>query len=103
MCSPYIIPNTKSASGSMWIIGHSVCIEVVFTKYCCFIRFCDKQAMPKHNKQQEGSTRSTFVPDKNNIKGNKEHEQAASSPSLYQVWSNFVKALDKNGAGFQHL
>ena len=60
-------------------------MQAGFTKYCYFLCLWDSRAVSQHYKQKDWGSRSTFV------------------PGEHSLMKNFVKALHKNGAAFQHL
>ena len=64
-------------------------MQAGFTKYYCFLCLWDSRAVSQHYKQKDWGSRSTFVPGEHSLK----------------AWfdEDFVKALHKNGAAFQHL
>ena len=78
-----------------------------FTKYCCFLCLCDSRAVSQHYKQKDWKSRSTFVPGEHSLKDNPlVNMNKVLLPPLHiklGLMKNFVKALHKNGAAFQHL
>ena len=82
-------------------------MQADFTKYCCFLCLWDSRAVSQHYKQREWGTRSTFVPGDNSLKEKPLVDMnKAFLPPLYiklSLMKNFMKALHKNGAAFQHL
>ena len=83
-------------------------IQAGFTKYCCFLCLWDSQAVSQHYKQKDwGGSRSTFVPGKHSLKENPLVDMNKMLlPPLHiklGLMKNFVKALHKNGAAFQHF
>ena len=77
-------------------------MQQYFTKYCCFLGLWDSRAVSQHYKQKDWGSRSTFVPGEHSLKEN----PLVLLPPLHiklGLMKNFVKALHKNGAAFQHL
>ena len=76
-------------------------------KYCRFLCLWDGRAVSQHYKQKDWGSRSTFVPDKHTRKENPLVDMnKVLLPHLHiqlGLMKNFVKALQKNGAAFQHL
>ena len=73
-------------------------MQVGFTKYCCFLCLWDSRAVSQHYKQNDWGSRSTFVPGKHSLKENPLVDMnKVPLPPLH------IKALNKNGAAFQHL
>ena len=67
-----------------------------FTKYCCFLLLWDSRAVSQHYEQKDWGSRNTFVPGEHSLKQKPLHIKLG-------LMENFVKALHKNGADFQHL
>ena len=82
-------------------------MQVGFTKYCCFLCLWDSRAVSQHYKQKDWGSRSTFVPGEHSLKGNPlvDMNKVLLPPLHIKLgfMKNFVKALHKNGATFQHL
>ena len=82
-------------------------LQVGFTQYCCFICLWDSRAVSQHYKQKDWGSRSTFVPGEHSLKENPLVDMnKVLLPPLHiklGLMKNFVKALHKNGAAFQHL
>ena len=78
-----------------------------FTKYCCFLCLWDSRTVSQHYKQKDWGYRSTFVPGEHSLKENPLVDMnKVLLPPLHiklGLMKNFVKALHKNGAAFQHL
>ena len=78
-----------------------------FTKYCCFLCLWDSWSVSQHYKQKDWGSRSTFVPGEHSLKENPLVDMnKVHLPPLHillGLMKNFVKALHKNGAAFQHL
>ena len=95
-----------SLCGDLKVIG-LMGMQVGFTKYCCFLCLWDSQAVSQHYKQKDWGSRSTFVPGKHSLKENPLVDMnKVLLPPLHiklGLMKNFVKALHKNGAAFQHL
>ena len=83
-------------------------MQAGFTKYCCFLCLWDSKAVSQHYKQKDwGGSRNTFVPGEHSLK---ENPLVGMNKLLFPplhiklgLMKNFVKALHKNGAAFQHL
>ena len=79
-------------------------MQAGFTKYCCFLCLW---AISQHYKQKDLGSRSPFVPDEHSLKENPLVDiNKVLLPPLHiklGLMKNFVKALHKNGAAFQHL
>ena len=82
-------------------------MQVCFPNYCCFFFLLDSRAVSEHNKQKDWGSRSTFVPGEHSLKENSlVGMNKVLLPPLHiklGLMKNFVKALHKNGAAFQHL
>ena len=82
-------------------------MQAGFTKYCCFLCLRDSRAVSQHYKQKDWGSRSTFVPGEHSLKENPLVDMnKVLLPPLHiklGLMKNFVKALHKNGAAFQHL
>ena len=76
-------------------------------KYCCFLYLWDIRAVSQHYKQKDWGSRSTFVPGEHSLKENPLVDMnKVLLPPLHiklGLMKNFVKALHKNGAAFQHF
>ena len=73
-------------------------MQAGFTKYCCFPYLWDSRAVSQDYKQKDWGSRSTFVPGEHSLK-----ENPLVDMNKLGLMKNFVKALHKNGAAFQHL
>jgi len=89
------------------VVGILLGMQSGYTKYCCFLCEWDSRARDKHYKQKVWGKRTKFVPGLKNVSRiplvdpNK-----IFLPPLHiklGLMKNFVKALDKSGAGFKHL
>ena len=82
-------------------------MQAGFTKYSCFLCLWDSRAVSQHYKQKDWGSRSTFVPGEHSLKENTLVDMSkVLLPPLHiklGLMKNFVKALHKNGASFQHL
>ena len=82
-------------------------MQAGFTKYCGFLCLWDSRAVSQHYKQKDWGSRSTFVPGEHSLKENPLVDMnKVFLPPLHiklGLMKNFVKALHKNGAAFQHL
>ena len=82
-------------------------MQAGFTKYCCFLCLLDSRAVSPHYKQKDLGSRSTFVSGEHSLKENPLVDMnKVLLPPLHiklGLMKNFVKALHKNGAAFQHL
>ena len=82
-------------------------MQAGFTKYCCFLCLWDSRSVSKHYKQKDWGSGSTFVPGEHSLKENPLVDMnKVLLPPLHiklGLMKNFVKALHKNGAAFQHL
>ena len=82
-------------------------MQAGFTKNCCFLCLWDCRAVSQHYNQKDWGSRSTFVPDEHSLKENPLVDMnKVLLPPLHiklGLMKNFVKALHKNGAAFQHL
>ena len=82
-------------------------MQAGFTKYCCFLCLWDSRAVSQHYKQKDWGSRSTFVPGEHSLKENLLVDMNKVLFPLLHIklglMKNFVKALHKNGAAFQHL
>ena len=81
-------------------------MQAGFTKYCCFLCLFDRRAVSQYYKQKDWGSRITFVPGEHSRKENPLVDMnKVLLPPLHIKFGlmNFVKALHKNGAAFQHL
>ena len=82
-------------------------MQAGFTKYCCFLCLWDSRAVSQHYKQKDWGSTSTFVPGEHSLKENPlvGMNKVLLPPFHIKLglMKNFVKALHKNGAAFQHL
>ena len=82
-------------------------MQAGFTKYCCFLCLWDSRAVSQHYKQKDWGSRSTLAPGENSVKENRLVDMNKVLLFLLRIklglMKNFVKALHKNGAAFQHL
>ena len=96
-----------SLCGDLKVIGLLMSMQAGFTKYCCFLCLWDSRAVSQHYKQTDWGSRSTFVPGEHSLKENPLVDMnKVLLPPLHiklGLMKNFVKALHKNGAAFQHL
>ena len=92
--------------GDLKVIG-LMGMQAGFTKYSCFLCLWDSRAVSQHYKQKDWGSRSTFVPGEHSLKENPLVDMnKVLLPPLHiklGLMKNFVKALHKNGATFQHL
>ena len=96
-----------SLCGDLKVIGLLMGLQAGFTKYCCFLCHWDSRAVSQHYKQKDWGSRSTFVPGKQSLKENPLVDMNKVLPPPLHIklglMKNFMKALHKNGAAFQHL
>ena len=96
-----------SLCGDFKVIGLLMGMQADFTKYCYFLCLWDSRAVSQHYKQKDCRSRSTSVPGEHSLKENPLVEMnKVLLPTLHinlVLMKNFVKALHKNGAAFQHL
>ena len=82
-------------------------MQAGFTKYSCFLCLWDSWAVSQHYKQKDSGSRNTSVPGEHSLKENPLVDMnKVLLPPLHiklGLMKNFVKALHKNGAAFQHL
>ena len=82
-------------------------MQAGFIKYSCFLCLWDSRAVSPHYKQKDWGSRSTFVPGEHSLKENPLVDMnKVFLPPLHiklGLMKNFMKALHKNGAAFQHL
>ena len=82
-------------------------MQAGFTRYYCFLCHWDSQAVSQHYKQKDWGSRSTFVPGEHSLKENPLVDMyKVLLPPIHiklGLMDNFVKALHKNCAAFQHL
>lgn len=78
-----------------------------FTKYCCFLCMWDSRATDKHYLIKDWPKRTEFLCGKSNVKYLPLIDpKDVILPPLHiklGLMKNFVKAMDKNGAGFLYL
>ena len=96
-----------SLCGVLKVSGLLMGIQAGCTKYCCFLCLWDSLAVSQHYKQKDWGSRSTFVPGEHSLKENPlvDMNKVLLSPLHIKLGllKNFVKALHKNSAAFQHL
>ena len=82
-------------------------MQAGFIKYCCFLCLWDSWAVSQHYKQKDWGSRSAFVPGEHSLKENPlvDMNKVLLPPFHIKLglMKNFLKALHKNGAAFQHL
>ena len=82
-------------------------MQADFTEYRCFLCLWDSLAVSQHYKQKDWGSISTFVPGEHSLKENLLVDtNKVLLPPLHSklgLMKNFLKALHKNGAAFQHL
>ena len=82
-------------------------MQVGFTKYCYFLCLWDSRAVSQHYNQKDWGSRITFFPGEPRLKENHLVDMnKVLLPPLHIklcLLENFVKALHKDGAAFQHL
>ena len=81
-------------------------IQAGFTKYCCFLCLWDSRAVSQYYKQKDWESRGIFVPGEHSLKENPLVGMNKALLPLHinlGLMKNFVKALHKYGAAFQHL
>ena len=92
-----------SLCGDLKVIGLLMGMQAGFTKYCCFLCLWDSRAVS----QQDWGSRSTFVPGEHSLKENPLVDTNKVLLPLLHIklglMKNFMKALHKNCAAFQHL
>ena len=82
-------------------------LQAGYTKFCCFLCEWDSRSRDQHYIKRDWPVRQALVPGSKNVK----HEQLVDSeknllPPLHiklGLMKNFVKAMDKNGEGFQYI
>ncbi|KAF2343898.1 hypothetical protein FHG87_025346 [Trinorchestia longiramus] len=93
--------------GDLKVIGLLMDMQAVFTKYCCFLCLWDNRAVSQHYKQKDWGSRSTLVPGEHRVEENPLVDMnKVFLPSLHiklDLMKIVEKAMDKNGAAFQHL
>ena len=96
-----------SLCGDLKVIGLLMGMQAGFTKYRCFLCLRDSRAVFQHYKQKDWGSRSTFAPGEHSLKENPLVDMnKVLLPPLHiklGLMKNFVKALHKNGAAFEHL
>ena len=97
----------RNLCGDLNVIGLLMGMQTGFTNYRCFLCLWDSQAVSQHYKQKDWGSRSTFVLGEHSLKENPLVDMnKVLLPPLHiklGLMKNFVKALHKNGAAFQHL
>jgi len=82
-------------------------LQLGYTKFCCLLCEWDSRDKKNHYIKWEWSKHESLTPEQKNVV----HPSLVNSdiiilPSLHKklgLFKNFVKALDKNGAGFHYL
>ena len=96
-----------SLCGDLKVIGLLMGIQAGFTKCCCFLCLWYNRAVSQHYKQKDWGPRITFVPGEHSLKENPlvDMNKVLLPPLNIKIglMKNFVKALHKNGAAFQHF
>jgi hypothetical protein len=54
--------------GDLKVIGLLLGLQMVYTKYCCFLCLWDHQATKRHYTVKDWPAREDFVPRKHNVK-----------------------------------
>ena len=82
-------------------------MQASFTKCYCFLCLWDSRAVSQQYKKKDWGSRSSFVPGEHSLKKNPlvDMKKVLLSPLhiKFGLMKNFMKALHKNGAAFQHL
>ena len=82
-------------------------MQTGFTTYCCFFCLRDSRAVSQHYKQKDWGSRSTFVSSEHSLKENPLVDMnkvlLPPLPIKLGLVKNFMQALRRNGAAFQHL
>ena len=81
-------------------------MQAGFRKYFYFLCLWDSRAVSQHYKQKDWGSKSTFVPGEHSLKENPLVDMNMVLLPLHiklGLMKNFVKALHKNAAAFQHL
>ncbi len=82
-------------------------LQAGYTKYCCFLCLWDSRARKEHYKKKVWPERSNFVIGENNIQNPRlvDPKNVLIPPMHIKLglMKNFVKSLDKEGAGFRYL
>jgi len=89
------------------VIAFLMGLQFGYTKFCCFLCEWDSRDKKNHYIKKEWPKRESQMPGQKNFV----HPSLVNSvmiilPSLHiklGLFKNFVKALDKNGAGFYYL
>ena len=93
--------------GDLKVIGLLMGMQAGFTKYCCFLCLWDSRTVSPYYKQKDWGSRRTLIPGENSLKENPLVDMnKVLLPPLHiklGLMKNFVKALHKNRAAFQHL
>jgi hypothetical protein len=96
-----------SICGDLKIIGLLLGMQSGYTKYCCFICEWDSRAKDFHYSTKDWPLRLDITPGKMNVASSKlvEPEKILLPPLHIKLglMKNFVKAMDKQGSGFQYL
>ena len=93
--------------GDLKVIGILLGLQGGFTKYCCFLCLWDSRATKEHYSKKDWPHRTSFEPGTSNIKyAPLVNPKKVLLPPLHiklGLMKNFVKAMDKEGSGFQYL
>lgn len=93
--------------GDLKIVALLMGLQGGFTKYCCFLCLWDSRATDRHYIVKEWPQRGNYVPGEQNIKYQPLVDRnKILLPPLHiklGLMKNFVKAMDKNGKGFQYI
>lgn len=82
-------------------------LQLGYTKFCCFLCEWDSRDKANHYSKKEWPKRETLLPGQKNIVNvplvNKEMILLPPLHIKLGLFKNFVKAMDKDGAGFRYL
>lgn len=93
--------------GDLKVVALLLGMQLGYTKYCCFICEWDSRAREQHYVKQKWPLRKNLVPGQKNVA----HQPLVEPSKIFLpplhiklgLMKNFVKAMNKEGAGFRYL
>jgi hypothetical protein len=78
-------------------------MQLGYTKYCCLLCESDSRDRENYYIQKQWSKRDSLIPGKKNVLNNPLVNPKPPLHIILGLMKNFVKAMDKNGAGFMYM
>jgi hypothetical protein len=93
--------------GDLKVIALLLGLQLGYTKYCCFLGEWDSRDIKNRYIQKQWPKRDSLIPGNKNVLNNPlVNPEKVFLPPLHirlGLMRNFVKAINKNGAGFMYL